>query len=185
MSITLTLLGSWRILFWRVEPGCHHSFIRLPFQFGSYTHTQVSPRAIIRRRYASPSLWYRSRWRLAMAYLCHFGSSVRWCGTQHDAIFRNPMMFLMMWQTVNWLIPTSTANWCVVRCLSTSNNDFRSCICSSWPWRNAFTHRATVRYGNASSPHASCKLHQHSFALQQRATSILVQERCSNFVNMS
>ena len=50
--------------------------------------------------------------------------------------------------------------------------------------RNALTHRASVRYGNAASSYVSCSPGKDSCVLRHRATSILIQERCSTFVNM-
>lgn len=41
-------------------------------------------------------------------------------------------MSLMMWKTVNWLIPTTTAKWHDVHHPPTSSNDFMSCIWSSY-----------------------------------------------------
>ena len=55
---------------------------------------------------------------------------------------------------------------------------------ASLPPRNALTHRASVRYGKAASPHVSRSPWKHSCVLRPRATSILVQERCSSSVNM-
>ena len=55
---------------------------------------------------------------------------------------------------------------------------------ASLPSRNALTHRATVRYGNASSTHASRSPWKRSCVLRSRATLILIQERWSSFVNM-
>ena len=59
---------------------------------------------------------------------------------------------------------------------------------SSWmeslPSRNNFTHRATVRYGKAASPHASRSPWKQVCALRPHATSIFIQERWSSFVNM-
>ena len=55
---------------------------------------------------------------------------------------------------------------------------------ASLPFRNALTHRATVRYCNAASPHVSRSPREYSCVLRNHATSILIQERCSSFVNM-
>ena len=52
---------------------------------------------------------------------------------------------------------------------------------TSW---NALTHHATVQYGKAASPHASRNPWKHSCVPRPHATSILIQERCSSFVNM-
>ena len=41
----------------------------------------------------------------------HMCACVRWCGTKNDAIFCIQMMSLMTWQTMESVIPTSTANW--------------------------------------------------------------------------
>ena len=54
----------------------------------------------------------------------------------------------------------------------------------SLPSPNNFTHRATVQYGKAASPHASHSPWKQVCALQPRATSIFIQEHLSCFVNM-
>ena len=55
---------------------------------------------------------------------------------------------------------------------------------ASLPSQNTLTHRATLQYGNAVSSHASCGPWKHSCLLQPHATSILIQEHYSSFVNM-
>ena len=55
---------------------------------------------------------------------------------------------------------------------------------ASLPSRNALTHCAIMRYGNAALPHALCSPWKHSCVVQSCATSILIQECCASFVNM-
>jgi hypothetical protein len=71
------------------------------------------------------------------------------------------MMSLMMWKTVNWLIPTSTAKsiTCQLPAMTlwaASGHPTRWLSCSVLTWWNALTHCATVLYGNAPSSHTSC-----------------------------
>ena len=54
----------------------------------------------------------------------------------------------------------------------------------SLPSRNNFTHRATVRYGKAASPHVSRSTWKQFCSLRPRANSIFIQERWSCFVNI-
>ena len=101
--------------------------------------------------------------------------------------------------TVLWHTPTFSANSCAVHRRLASNRETRtwtalfstlghplwslSWTASLTSW-NALTHHATVRYDNAALPHASRSLWKHSCVLRPRATSILIQEHCSSFVNM-
>ena len=98
--------------------------------------------------------------------------------------------------------PTSAANSHAVHLQSTSNRVARSwsVMFSTWgrwgrsvwrlswvaslPSQNTLTHCATVQYGNAVSSHASCSPWKHSCLLQPHATSILIEEYYSSFVNM-
>ena len=54
---------------------------------------------------------------------------------------------------------------------------------ASLPSRNALIHRATVRYGNTAQPHASRSPWKHYCVLRPRLSSILIQVRCSSFIN--
>ena len=101
--------------------------------------------------------------------------------------------------TVLWHTPNSAANWSAVHRQWASNRESKSgtelfykwgrllrrlSCTASLPSRNALTHRVTVWYGNAASPHAWHSPGKHPYLLWPLATSILIQERFSSFVSM-
>lgn len=122
-------------------------------------HVCVSSRPTVWHGNALLSLWYLWRLRLALACLYQFCAWVRWCGTHHNAIFRTPVVSLMMWWTLKSLIPPFIASWHLIQDLSTSSTNYSSwtffsrmvdhppCWLSSvvyWLWQMTLMHNVTL-----------------------------------------
>jgi len=157
-SIILTPLSSWKSLHTCEQPGCCYLF-DFYFSLGSQTCAQVSAR-VWQVQKCSPSLWYHSRWSLAVHICASFELSYN--GVWHDEIVHILVTSLTMWSTMKWLNLTPMANWHVIQCLSTSSS-FTSWTCSFGMvvqpphntqdhsnYNELFHHHAAVQFGSVT-----------------------------------
>ena len=177
MNIAFTAPCVGHTFFGRGELGYFHSFDWCS-KFGSNERVQVYFTETIRPRMSSPFLRYRSSSARGIVQRCHWCTSEISWGIQRTEMlrYRQPKLSCRMWSTVLLHTQISAANSRGVHRLSASNREVRSwtVLFSTWglpvqilswkaslPSRNALTHRATVRYGNAASPHASSSPWKH------------------------
>jgi hypothetical protein len=164
------LLSSWWSCFrWGDPRWCHSG--KLPFQFGLVCLYSgfIKGYDVVQECITFVGVLYKLR--LAMAYLCHLYTLVRWCRTQRDAGFLIPVMSFMLWQMLESLISTYTANGHIIKHLTTSSTNFTSKICSSrivfilrvdYPWQYS-------SHGKRLSPTMWCLviIHHHMLPAEQ------------------